>query len=209
MEFILYCLYTCLQLQWHTMMTVKLVSSSTNSELSMPETPRRFTWRHFHSGGGETQQRDKGPHTNTPIQPRFCQDFKSESAEFGQVRKRQSCLALVTAGSFLWGVFSWWFHRYGKKTAGRRTKERQRSQRIRTKTANRCKAICKSCLWQHEITHHIIFWLQRSQKCASQGWIRFQVAVVASLGFLTLGAAQDRKTAVKQCVRFQRSNHWT
>ena len=56
--------------QWHTKMKMKLVSSSANSELSMPETPRRFTWRHFHSRGrGETQQRDnKGPNTKTPIQ---------------------------------------------------------------------------------------------------------------------------------------------
>lgn len=39
------------QWQRHTRTKVELVSSSANSELSMPETPRRFTWRH------ETPQR--------------------------------------------------------------------------------------------------------------------------------------------------------
>lgn len=107
---------------------IKLVSSSANSELSMPETPRRFTWRHFHSRGrGETQQRDnKGPNTKTPIQG-FANKNSSE--------KKLSCSChswQFSTRSFLLMMVSWCFNSLYKphdlfgtftdKKAGRRTK---------------------------------------------------------------------------------------
>ena len=114
--------------QWHTKMKVKLVSSSANSELSMPETPRRFTWRHFHSGGrGETQQRDnKGPNTKTPIQG-FNKEFKSEKAVLLLSQLAISYEEFFSNDAFMMFWFTlqaaWLiWHLHAQKTAGRRTK---------------------------------------------------------------------------------------